>query len=143
MIKPDMEVDRRIRNLGEWEVLMGRDTWRHQMEDKERAKRKEIRPIWRGIGCFLVVVLSVGGYFFGDWFLKQNEANDWFNLPDILISIPGLPWLPSGFLLNILIAIVFMIISFGLLNIVYAILFPIQPGKYDSPPLKPGSRKGR
>jgi len=122
---------------------MGRDTWRHQMHDKERDKQKQINPIWRGVGCFLIVALSVGGYFFGAWFLQQNENNGWFNLPEVLVKIPGLPWLPSGFLLNILVAIVFMIVSFGLLNIVYAILFPIQSGKYDSPPLKPTGRKQR
>jgi hypothetical protein len=113
------------------------------MEDKERMKRKEINPIWRGIGCFLIVVFSVGGYFFGDWFLGQNDASGWFKLPDVLISIPGLPWLPSGFVMNVLVAIVFMIVGFGILNIVYAILFPIQPGKYDHPPLKPTGRKKR
>jgi hypothetical protein len=120
---------------------MGRDTWRNQMHDKERTKRKEINPVWRGIGCFLILFFSVGGYFFGDWILQQNDANGWFNLPDVLISIPGLPWLPSGFLMNILVAIVFMVVSFGIMNIAYAFLFPIRPGKYDHPPLKPTGRK--
>ena len=122
---------------------MGRDTWRHQMQDKERDNKKELNPIWRGVGCILIVVFSVGGYFFGDWILDQIKINGWFKVPDVLVQIPGLPWLPSGFLLNILIAIVFMIIGFGLLNIAYAILFPIKRGKYDSPPLKPSSRNQR
>lgn len=122
---------------------MGRDTWRHQMHDKEREKSRELNPIWRGVGCFLIVLLSVGGYFFGQWIFQQNEVNGWFKLPEVLISIPGLPWLPSGFLLNILAAIVFMVVSFGLLNIIYAFIFPIRPGKYDSPPPKPVRRKKR
>jgi multisubunit Na+/H+ antiporter MnhB subunit len=120
---------------------MGRDTWRHQMHDKEREKRKEINPVWRGIGCALMVVLSVGGYFFADWFLYMNETNDWFSLPQGLIDIPGLPWLPSGILIKLAVALVFLIVSFGLINLVYAVLFPIQPGKYDSPPLKPPPRR--
>ena len=122
---------------------MGRDTWRHQMHDKDRVKRKEIKPIWRGIGCILILVFSVGGYFLGAWILQQNDNYGWFSLPDVLVSIPGLPWLPSGFLMNILVAIVVMIVGFGILNIAYAILFPIQPGKYDHPPLKPTGRKDR
>jgi hypothetical protein len=126
-----------------WEVPMGRDTWRHQMHDKEREKKKEINPVWRGIGCVIIVLLSVGGYIFGDWFLHQNETNHWLRLPEVLVAIPGLPWLPSGFLLKLAVAIVFMIVSFGLINFVYAILFPIQPGKYDSPPLKPSPRRKR
>jgi len=113
------------------------------MHDKDRMKKKEINPIWRGVGCFLIVVFSVGGYLFGDWILQQNEVNGWFKLPDVLIRIPGLPWLPSGFLMNILVAIVFIIVSLGIMNIAYAILFPIRPGKYDSPPLKPTGSKDR
>jgi hypothetical protein len=120
---------------------MGRDTWRHQMEDKEREKRKELNPIWRGIGCFLMVILSVGGYFFADWILYQNETKDWFSLPQGLIDIPFLPWLPSGILLKLAVAVVFLIISYGLINLVYAVLFPVQLGKYDSPPLKPPPRR--
>jgi hypothetical protein len=111
------------------------------MEDKEREKRKEINPIWRGVGCVLMVVLTGGGYLFADWFLHQNEVNDWFRLPQTLIDIPFLPWLPSGLILKLAVAMVFFIISFGLINLVYAILFPIQPGKYDSPPLRPSSRR--
>jgi hypothetical protein len=120
---------------------MGRDTWRHRMQDKEREKKKEINPIWRGIGCVLIVVLTGGGYLFADWFLHQNEVNDWFALPQTLIDISFLPWLPSGLILKLAVAMVFFIISFGLINLVYAILFPIQPGKYDSPPLKPPPRR--
>jgi hypothetical protein len=122
---------------------MGRDTWRHQMHDKEREKRKELNPIWRGVGCMLMVVLSVGGYFIADWFLYQNDLNNWFSLPEMLIDIPFLPWLPSGILLKLAVAIVFLIISYGLINVVYAILFPIRPGEYDSPPLSPRPRRKR
>jgi hypothetical protein len=111
------------------------------MHDKEREKSKELNPAWRGVGCVLMVVLSAGGYFLADWFLTQNEINDWFSLPETLINIPFLPFLPSGLLLKIAVAIVFFIVSFGLINVVYAFLFPIRPGKYDSPPLKPPPRR--
>jgi multisubunit Na+/H+ antiporter MnhB subunit len=120
---------------------MGRDTWRHQMEDKERAKRKEINPIWRGVGCFLMVVLSIAGYFFADWLLYQNEINGWFPLAENLVNIDALPWLTTAVFLKFAVAVVFLIISYGLINLVYAILFPVQPGKYDSPPLKPTPRR--
>ena len=80
---------------------------------------------------------------FGIWFQQMNDTNNWIKIPDVLVSIPGLPWLPSGFVLNILIAIVFLIVSYGLMNIIFAFLFPIQPGKYDAPPLKPTGRRKR
>jgi len=120
---------------------MGRDTWRYDMREKERMKHKEINPIWRAVGCVIIIVLTFGGYLFGDWFMKQNEASGWVSIPESLIKLPFATWLPSGFIVKILVAIVFMVISFGLMSFVYAVLFPIQPGEYDAPPPKP--RAGR
>ncbi len=119
---------------------MGRDTWRHQMYDKERDKRKGMNPVWRAIGCVLILVFAGGGYFLADWFMYQNETHDWIPIPEGLINIPFAQWLPSGIVVKLVIAIVFMVVGFGLVNLIYAILFPIKPGKYDAPPLKPGSR---
>jgi len=119
---------------------MGRDTWRHQMYEKDRQKRKGMNPIWRGIGCVLILVFAVGGYFAADWFIFQNESRNWISIPEALINIPFAKWLPSGIIVKLLIAMVFMVVGFGLINLVYAILFPIKPGKYDAPPLKPRSR---
>ena len=120
---------------------MGRDSWRYDMREKERTKRKEINPVWRGVGCILILVLTAGGYLFGDWFIKANEANNWVSIPNSLVELPFATWLPSGFLVKISTAIVFMVITFGLMSVVYAILFPLQPGEYDAPPPKP--RAGR
>jgi hypothetical protein len=122
---------------------MGRDTWRHQMEDKEREKKKEINPIWRGIGCLLIIAFSVGGYFFADWILKLNEVNNWFPVPRGMVQFSFLPVLTFSFFIKLAVAVVFLIVSFGLQNVLYAILFPIQPGKYDSPPLKPRPHRKR
>jgi hypothetical protein len=120
---------------------MGRDTWRFRAQEKERLKRKQINPIWRGIGCVLIIGLSVGGYFFADWVFYQNDIHNWFSLPGYIIDIPFLPWLPSGILLKLGVALVFMVVSYGVMSLLYAILFPIQPGECDSPPLKRKPRR--
>jgi hypothetical protein len=120
---------------------MGRDTWRYRAQEKDRLKRKQINPIWRGVGCILIIALSVGGYFFADWAFYQNDTHNWVSLPDYIINVSFLPWLPSGLLLKLGVAIVFMVIAYGVMSLLFAILFPVQPGEYDAPPLKRKPRK--
>jgi hypothetical protein len=122
---------------------MGRDTWRYRAEEREREQKKQLNPVWRGVGCVLVIALAVGGYFFGEWFLRQNQSRDWISIPSELIRLPGAPWLPDGFVFKLGVAILFFIITFGLLNIFYAIFFPIRLSEVDSPPLKPRGNKRR
>ena len=89
----------------------------------------------------LMVVLSVGGYFFADFVLHLNEVNNWVTLPKGMVDISFLPVLTLSFFLKLAVAVVFLVVSYGLINVAYAILFPVQPGKYDSPPLKPRPRR--
>ena len=122
---------------------MGRDTWRYRSQERDREKRKRMNPIWRPIGCVLVLMLAAGGYLFAGWFLDQNARNNWLPIPGILIDPQIGVELPEGLLFKLVVAFVFMIISYGALSMIFAILFPIQLGEYDSPPLRPRRRRKR
>jgi hypothetical protein len=115
---------------------MGRDTWRYAQHEREREAKRRVNPIWRGVGCVLLVALAVAGYLAAGWFLRENAAQGWVYLPPELINIPGLTFLPSGIVLQLFIACVFMLFGYGLLAIVYAIAFPIKRGETDAPPVK-------
>jgi hypothetical protein len=119
-----------------------RSTWQHVKADREREQKKRRNPVWRGVGCTLIVIVTIIGYLFSGWFLTQNAANRWIYLPPQVIN-PPLPSLLSflsfirgGTLIQIVVAFLFMLFAIGIINIVYAIAFPVQPGKYDLPPLK-------
>lgn len=120
---------------------MGRDTWRYQAEEKERGKKMSMNPIWRPIGCVLVLMLAAGGYLFAGWFLTQNARSDWIPIPSVLLEVPFAPGLPGGLLFKLVVAFIFMIISYGVLSVLFAILFPVQPGEFDHPPLSSTRRK--
>jgi hypothetical protein len=48
-------------------------SWRLQ---EARVKKKGIDPVWRGIGCFMFLILTVGSYFVADAALNAiNDAN--------------------------------------------------------------------
>ncbi len=123
---------------------MGRDTWRYRAEEVERAQKKELHPMWRAVGCFVIVLLALGGYLFASWFLVQNEINGWLPIPSEVIRLPFAPWLPEGLIFKLVTTFLFMIIGYGILSIFYSIFFPLERGEYDSPPLRRrGGRRRR
>jgi hypothetical protein len=124
---------------------MGRDSWRFAQNERERELKKRQKPILRGIGCVLVVVLGLVAYFFSGWFLVANAENTWIYLPpEIILPPQQLPWLPPGAIVRLVIALTFMVASYGLLSLVYAIAFPVKPGETDAPrPPRPPKKKKR
>ncbi len=122
---------------------MGRDSWRFRQSDEEREKRKRMNPVWRGVGCFTVVLLTLTGYLFAGWFLMANLTNHWIYMPPEVLRPSFAPWLPAGVLVQIVVAFIFMVMSYGALSLFYAIAFPIRPGETDVPPLKRPRRRRR
>jgi polyferredoxin len=116
---------------------MGRgDFYRYDIRKKESAKKRALHPIWRGIGCLILSGLAIGGYFVGGILLEENSINSWIPIPSKLMTIPYLPMLPEGLWIQLVIAFLFMVFGYGLLSLIYAIIFPIQPDEYDAPPPK-------
>jgi len=131
---------------------MGRDSWRARQHDAEREKKRRMNPVWRGVGCFLVSVLAIGGYLFSNWFLTQNYINQWIYLPPQVISppmtaVPAIlrsvvaPLFGPGVLVSLIVGFLFLIFAYLIVSIAYSIAFPIKPGEHDVPPLKRERRR--
>lgn len=117
---------------------MGRDTWRYAQHEREREIKKRRNPIWRGVGCVLLVLLAMAGYFVSGWFFVANAQQQWIYLPPGIMVIPFAPWLPRGMLAQLFVALVVVLFGYAFLSFLYAIFFPIKPGETDVPPLKRG-----
>ena len=93
-----------------------------------------MNPVWRVVGCLLVVGIGVLGYFFATWFLRENVINGWIFLPRDLIN-PNIPvvgdLLSGSHLVRLVVALTFLLFSFAFMNFFYAIAFPIKSGEYD------------
>jgi hypothetical protein len=74
---------------------MGRDSWRVRQSDAVREQKRRMNPVWRGVGCFLIVALAVGGYLFSSWFLTQNYLNQWVYLPPQIVA-PSMAAVPAN-----------------------------------------------
>lgn len=121
---------------------MGRDNWRSAQHERERELKKRRNPIWRGVGCVLLVLLAMTGYFVSGWFFVENARQQWLYLPEGIMTIPFAPWIPRGMLAQFVVALIIVVFGYALLGFVYAFMFPIQPGDTDAPPLRrTGPRK--
>jgi hypothetical protein len=92
-----------------------------------RQKRMMIHPAWAGVGCFTIAGLSAGGYLLGSWFVSANAEANWIPLP------PELAWPPQNPYLFVKVAIAILILLFGstLFSIVYMLIRPPKPGRFD------------
>jgi hypothetical protein len=111
---------------------MGRDAWRFHELDKERAERGRIDPVWRGVGCVLIVLIGFVGYVFAGWFLRQNLIY----IPFFFRPPSFAPWLTQVLVVKLVVAFLFMLLSFTVLSAIYAMAFPIRPGETDAPPMR-------
>ncbi len=123
---------------------MGKYSSYHRDLTKEEHRRKEIHPVWRGIGFILMVGLPVLSYFFALGLLKGNETSKWFPIPTDILS----PWGSDPLIfVKILIMLVFIIAALAILMFLYflinAIFGPSRYGPHDAPPIKPATRVRR
>lgn len=122
---------------------MGRSSWGSRQFEEEREAKKTLNPIWRGVGCILIVLLALFGYYFAHWFYTKNLIENWVYLPPELIWPSFATFLGDGLLFKIILAGLSMLIGYTILSFVYAIAFPIQPGETDMPPPKRPRRRRR
>lgn len=120
---------------------MGRETIRFVDEEDQRAKKGRLHPIWRGVGCLGIVVFGILGYYLSGWLLEANVEQGWIYIPPEIMAPEFLPWLPPGTLLRLVVAVLAVMLGLGVINMVYAFMFPIIPGETDVLPLKPSSRR--
>lgn len=124
---------------------MGRDTYRFAGLDDDREKRKKLDPIWRGVGCLIIVFIVVFGYLLATWFIRENSIQNWIFIPAEAYNPQIHPlidrYIGRGILVRLTITFLLMIFSFGIMTSIYSIAFPVQPKEMDVGP--PSRRKAR
>jgi len=110
---------------------MGRDSYRFRALEQERDQKGRLDPKWRGVGLILIVIFAVGGYFFADWFLRANAENGWMYIPRAAFYPKFAPFLGGGLLIKIIVAFLFTLLTYTILSVIYAMVFPIRPGETD------------
>lgn len=58
-------------------------------QSEDRSSRRQVHPIWRGIGCLLLVIIPITAYAAGAVLLQQNAEYNWFRIPANMLIGPG------------------------------------------------------
>lgn len=110
----------------------------------------KIHPIWRGIGCFMLILIPIMAYAGATLLVQANRTQRWLPMPPELaqaIFIPILnqriPYLPAILIVTVLLSL----IGFGVLSFFYAILYravgPSRYGPLDAPPVREMPKRRR
>ena len=121
----------------------------------------KIHPVWRGIGCFMAIIIIVMSYAGAKELVDYNQRTKKFDVPKILyesVEIPYTKYVPAlkeddvvnKFLANVkygylFFMLIFMFIGFGAFSFVYSALYRVSgPSRYsmlDSPEVRKPRRK--
>ena len=119
-----------------------------------KERRWTVHPIWRGIGLLFLIMVPVMSFAGAILLVRANFKEGWIQIPVELLksfSTPQLaaitPDLARIYYLDIAVALAFMVLGFGVISIVYSLLYsmfaPSRYGPVDSPPIRKSPRKSR
>ena len=108
------------------------------------ARPWKVHPIWRGIGCVMMILIPLIAYAGAVWIVQENLKEGWMPVPAEFARAIAIPMLGSTpyLLAYLLVTVVLSLIGFGvftaLYSLIYSLLGPSQYGPLDSPPLRRG-----
>jgi hypothetical protein len=110
---------------------------------------REIHPIWRGIGCLMMILVPIMAYAGAVLLVQANVSQGWVPLGTELAQTVNIPNVGSVDYLfaNLLVAGILAMLGFGLIVAIYALVYravgPSLLGPLDAEPIrrKPPKRK--
>jgi hypothetical protein len=94
-----------------------------QYERPDKKEGETPHPIWRGLGFILMGILAVMSYAGANLLVEANKTRGWIRVPDEIQG--GLPWAPDLYA-ELIVAFFLTFIGFGILTIVYSIIYRIS-----------------
>jgi hypothetical protein len=95
-------------------------------------------PVWRGVGCFLLILLPVMAFAGGKLLVQANRTRRWVQIPGELTGTFFVPVIGRVSYADLLVTVGLIFIIFAILTVVYAIIYKIigipRYGPLDSPP---------
>ena len=107
----------------------------------------KIHPIWRGIGCLMMILIPIMAYAGAVVLVQANLEQGWLPMPRELIQTVALPLLGEvkQFYAVVIVTALLMIIGFGVVTILYSLIYsavgPPRLGPLDAPPVRRSPNK--
>lgn len=111
------------------------------------ASREGVHPVWRGIGCVLMILIPIMAFAGAVLLVQANLEQKWLPTPYELAQPVLLPYFGRVNYLYayLLVAVILSLIGFALLSVVYALVYnligPSQYGPVDSLPVRHQKRR--
>jgi hypothetical protein len=103
----------------------------------------KVHPIWRGIGCILIILVPILSYIGAVMLVEMNMAESWVPSPAVFMQTVTMPVfnVPVPHLYaNLVVAGVLILVGYAGLMVLYAIIYsivgPSQLGPLDAEPLR-------
>ena len=107
-----------------------------QEKDTAEQRRKNIHPIWRGIGWILMIAVPVLSYLTSLYLIRENDTKHWFPIPiDILSPWGSDPLIFVKLILALAIAVVAFMVIFLIGAVINSLVGPSRYGPTDAPPM--------
>ncbi len=105
----------------------------------------QVHPIWRGIGCIFILLLPILSYAAAFLIVRENIKHRWIQIPNELVGFFIIPRIGRIYYIDLAVAIIFMVMGFGLLITLYAMAYravaPPYYGPLDAPPIRYRKRR--
>jgi hypothetical protein len=112
-------------------------------------KKEQVHPIWRGIGCLLMLLIPIMAYAGAIVLMRVNRAEAWIPIPRELartVAVPLLGNIPNLYA-TLILTVLLALIGFGVVMIFYTVIYslvgPSRYGPLDSPPIYRRRQAGR
>lgn len=97
-----------------------------------------VHPVWRGIGCFLLILLPIVAFAGAKSLVKANFTQRWVQMPAEMGMSFVVPVLGRVLFADLAVMVILIVIAFAILTVVYAVIYRIigipRYGPLDSPP---------
>jgi phosphotransferase system glucose/maltose/N-acetylglucosamine-specific IIC component len=112
----------------------------YSRQPAQKQRPWEIHPVWRGIGCILMILIPVISYAAAVLIVRENLDQGWLPIPPQLARTIILPYFGSVpyFFATLIVAALLALVGFGLITALYALVYglvgPSRYGPLDAPP---------
>ncbi len=113
-----------------------------------REKPWKIHPVWRGIGCLMMIIIPIMSYAGGVLLVQANNEARWVPVAPELIQAVEVPFIGvvPALVANLLAAAILALIGFALLTLLFAVFTRLAApptNNYDAPPVRRSPRARR
>jgi hypothetical protein len=112
------------------------DAYSKKTPESER-KKKQIHPVWRGIGFILMIAVPMFSYIAALLVFQENASRHWFPIPtDILSPWGGDPYIFVKLAITLVIIVAISAVMMLITFVMNALFGAPRYGPLDSPPLR-------